>query len=157
MFHLDNGWDWSVQEWFYSTMLAEGPLSLDDFDMMGVSYYPFYGSDATLANLETTLNNMASTWGKQIVVAETDWPTSCSSPAYEFPSDLQDIPFSADGQVTFIQRVADVVSGVSNGLGLFYWEPAWVDNAGLGSSCESATMFSYPGKALSSLSVFSAI
>jgi arabinogalactan endo-1,4-beta-galactosidase len=100
---------------------------------------------------------MASTWGKQIIVAETDWPTSCPSPAYAFPSDLTSIPFSAAGQTTFVQKVAAVVAGVSNGVGLFYWEPAWVDNQALGSSCSSDTMFAYPGTALSSLSVFSTI
>lgn len=157
MLHLDNGWDWATQQWFYSSVLAQGPLLLSDFDIMGVSYYPFYGTGATLANLKTTLTNMASTWGKELIVAETNWPTSCKSPAYAFPSDLQSIPLSAAGQVTFIQRVAAVVSSVSKGVGLFYWEPAWVDNAGLGSSCESNTMFAWPGKALSSLSVFSTI
>lgn len=25
--------------------------------------------------------------------------------------------------------------GCSGGLGIYYWESAWVDNAGLGSSC----------------------
>lgn len=38
--HLDNGWDWSTQEWFYSSVLSQGPLSASDFDMMGVSFYP---------------------------------------------------------------------------------------------------------------------
>ncbi|KAI1498840.1 family 53 glycosyl hydrolase [Biscogniauxia marginata] len=157
MIHLDNGWDWGTQEWFYSSTLAEGPLVESDFDMMGVSYYPFYNSKATLASLKTSLTNMAGKWGKEIVVAETNWPTSCSSPAYEFPSDLTSIPFSAEGQTTFVQKVADVVAGVSNGVGLFYWEPAWINNQGLGSSCESNTMFEWPGKALSSLNVFSTI
>ncbi|KAJ2897865.1 hypothetical protein MKZ38_004324 [Zalerion maritima] len=159
MIHLDNGWNWDTQEWFYESVLAEGPLSTTDFDVMGVSYYPFYDSDATLSSLESSLNNMISTWGKEIIVAETDWPVSCPSPAYSFPSDLQDIPFSAGGQVTFVQRVADVVSSLPNslGTGLFYWEPAWVDNQALGSSCESNTMFKWPGQELSSLSVFSEI
>lgn len=157
MIHLDNGWDWDTQEWFYSTVLDQGPLVADDFDQMGVSFYPFYGEEATLANLQTTLTNMASTWGKELLVVETNWPTSCSNPSHAFPSDVADIPFSAEGQTTFVQKVAEVVSGVSGGVGLFYWEPAWVDNAGLGSSCESNTMFAYPGTALSSLSVFSSI
>lgn len=100
---------------------------------------------------------MAKTYGKEVIVAETNWPTECSSPAYEFPSDLKSIPFSADGQATFVQKVASTVASVSGGSGLFYWEPAWVDNAGLGSSCESNTMFAWPGKALSSLSVYSKI
>ncbi|KAI0910758.1 glycoside hydrolase family 53 protein [Ustulina deusta] len=141
MIHLDNGWDWSTQEWFYSSVLEQGPLSTSDFDMMGVSFYPFYGNSATLANLKTSLTNMANSWGKELVVAETNWPTSCPSPSYAFPSDLTSIPFSAAGQTTFMQKVAAVVAGVSNGNGIFYWEPAWVDNQALGSSCSSNTMF----------------
>ncbi|CAM1506698.1 Fc.00g063390.m01.CDS01 [Cosmosporella sp. VM-42] len=157
MLHLDNGWNWSTQEWFYTTVLGEGPLSTDDFDMMGVSYYPFYSEKATLASLKTSLTNMASKWKKEIVVAETNWPTSCSSPAYVFPSDLKSIQFSPAGQVEFVKKVAAVVKSVSNGVGLFYWEPAWVDNQALGSSCSSNTMFEWPGKALSSMSVFADI
>ncbi|KAH9908941.1 family 53 glycosyl hydrolase [Xylariomycetidae sp. FL2044] len=157
MIHLDNGWDWGTQEWFYESVLAEGPLTTSDFDIMGVSYYPFYGSDGTLANLKTSLTNMANTWGKETVIAETNWPTSCSSPAYRFPSDLASIPFSAEGQTTFMQRLASTVSGIVNFRGIFYWEPAWVDNQSLGSSCNSNTMFEWPGKELSSLDVFATL
>ncbi|KAI0137108.1 glycoside hydrolase family 53 protein [Xylariales sp. AK1849] len=157
MIHLDNGWNWDTQKWWYTSVLAEGPLLTTDFDMMGVSYYPFYNSAATLASLKTSLTNLASTWGKEIAVVETNWPTSCPSPAYSFPGDLSDIPFSAAGQTTFVQRVAAAVAAVSNGVGLFYWEPAWVDNSSLGSSCPYNTMFQYPGTALSSLAVFKTI
>ncbi|KAI0147881.1 glycoside hydrolase family 53 protein [Hypoxylon sp. NC0597] len=157
MIHLDNGWDWNTQKNWYQSALKAGPLATSDFDMMGVSYYPFYNSGATLSNLKTSLTNMANEWGKEIVVAEINWPTSCKSPAYSFPSDLNSIPFSADGQTTFVKKVADVLAGVKNGNGIFYWEPAWMDNQGLGSSCESNTMFSWPGTELSSLDVFKAI
>ncbi|KAG9257906.1 arabinogalactan endo-1,4-beta-galactosidase [Emericellopsis atlantica] len=157
MLHLDNGWDWGVQEWFYSTVLSQGPLLSSDFDQMGVSFYPFYGQDATLSNLASTLKNMASTFGKELLVVETNWPTSCPSPQYPFPSDVSSIPFTPEGQSEFVKKVADVVAGVNGGVGLFYWEPAWVDNQALGSSCNSNTMFAWPGKALSSLNVFSRI
>lgn len=129
MIHLDNGWSWSTQSYFYTTVLAEGPLLATDFDMMGVSYYPFYNSAATLASLKTSLTDMAATWGKEIVIAETDWPTSCPSPKYAFPSDTTSIPFSAAGQTTWVKDLAAIVSGVSDGVGLFYWEPAWLNNA----------------------------
>lgn len=125
--------------------------------MMGVSFYPFYSSSATLSSLRSSLNNMANKWGKEIAVVETNWPTSCPNPRYDFPPDVRDIPFSPDGQVTYVKRVADVVSSVSRGVGLFYWEPAWIHNAGLGSSCADNTMFSQSGQALSSLSVFKSI
>ncbi len=37
MIHLDNGWDWATQKWWYDLVLAQGTLTLDDFDVMGVS------------------------------------------------------------------------------------------------------------------------
>ncbi|KAB5530287.1 putative arabinogalactan endo-1, 4-beta-galactosidase [Coniochaeta sp. 2T2.1] len=154
MIHLDNGWNWSQQQYFYKTVLAQGTLVETDFDMMGVSYYPFYNSAATLSSLKSSLANMANTWGKEIVVAEVDWPISCPNPAYAFPSDVKSIPFSAAGQTTFLKNVADVVASVKGGNGVFYWEPAWVQNANLGSSCANNCMFDSGGKALGSLSVF---
>ena len=156
MIHLDNGWDWSAQEWWYDSVLAAG-LSLDAFDQMGVSYYPFYGADATLASLRSSLENMAAKWGKEIVVAETNWPRECGSPAYPFPEDLRGFALSWEGQVEFLKAVAAVVEGVPGGAGVFYWEPAWLDNAGLGSSCEANTMFEWPGLGLPSLEVFGEI
>ena len=36
MIHLDNGW-WDQQSYFYKTVLAQGPLSTSNFDMIGVS------------------------------------------------------------------------------------------------------------------------
>lgn len=157
MIHLPNGWDWSLQEWFYEGVLSAGDLVSTDFDVMGVSYYPFYSSSATLSALKTSLTNMYSTWGKEIIVAETDWPTSCPDPEYSFPSDTTSIPFSAAGQSTWLEDVAAVVEDVSGGVGLFYWEPAWINNAALGSSCASNTMFSSSGVALSSLATFASL
>jgi arabinogalactan endo-1,4-beta-galactosidase len=154
MIHLDNGWNWETQKWWYNSVLSQGPLTSSDYDMMGVSYYPFYNSQATLANLKYSLKNMASTWGKQLVVAETDWPVSCPSPLYQFPADSLSIPKSAAGQTTWMQNVASAVSGTSGGVGLFYWEPAWIRNANLGSSCADNLMVDQTGKARSSLSVF---
>jgi arabinogalactan endo-1,4-beta-galactosidase len=41
MIHLDDGWDWGKQQWWYDTVLGSGGgLSLSDFDIQGVSYYP---------------------------------------------------------------------------------------------------------------------
>jgi arabinogalactan endo-1,4-beta-galactosidase len=157
LIHLDNGWNWATQEYFYTTVLGEGTLTTSDFDIMGVSYYPFYNSQATLANLKTSLTNMASNWGKGLVVAETDWPVSCPDPAYAFPSDTTSIPKSIVGQETWVKDVASVLNGVSGGVGLFYWEPAWIQNAALGSSCPDNLMVEQSGAVRASLSVFGSI
>ncbi|KAK3330433.1 family 53 glycosyl hydrolase [Apodospora peruviana] len=157
MIHLDNGWNWGTQNNWYTNVLKQGTLVPSDFDQMGVSFYPFYSASATLSSLKTSLTNMANTWGKEVLVVETDWPTSCPSPSQSFPSDAKSIPFAAAGQTTWITKIAEVVASVKGGVGLFYWEPAWIHNANLGSSCANNCMFSNSGQALSSMAVFKSI
>ncbi|KAL4959325.1 family 53 glycosyl hydrolase [Aspergillus stella-maris] len=157
MIHLDNGWDWDAQKYFYDTVLAAGSLESSDFDMIGVSYYPFYNEEATLSSLSASLSNLKSNYGKDVLVVETNWPFSCPNPEYTFPSDISDIPFSADGQRTFITDVANTLSE-AGGVGLYYWEPAWVDNAGLGSSCDDNLMVDWSTQTFrESVTVFSEI
>ncbi|KAL4776278.1 Arabinogalactan endo-beta-1,4-galactanase A [Aspergillus nidulans var. acristatus] len=154
LIHLDNGWDLDAQKYFYDTVLATGTLVSTDFDLIGVSYYPFYNADATLSSLKTSLTNLKSNYGKDVLVVETDWPVQCSSPEYAFPSDLSSIPFSADGQETFLGRLAETLEDVG-GVGIYYWEPGWVDNAGLGSSCEDNLMVDWRDRTVrESISVF---
>lgn len=156
MIHLDNGWNWAKQQWWYDTVLAEGPLTSSDYDAQGVSYYPFYNSTATLASLETSLTNMRGKYGKEIMVVETNWPTWCPSPAFSFPADTTSIPFSVAGQTKWMKDVASRVT-IADGVGLFYWEPAWIDGPNLGSSCAYNLMVNGSGVAMASLAVFSSI
>ncbi|KXT12843.1 hypothetical protein AC579_7620 [Pseudocercospora musae] len=156
LIHLDNGWNYVTQESWYDKVLAEGPLLSTDYDVQAVSYYPFYNSAASLASLKSSLSSMAKKYGKEVMVVETDWPQSCPNPEYMFPSDTTSIPFSASGQTTWMKDVANAIGG-AGGNGIFYWEPAWLDNAGLGSSCDNNLMFDSNGKALSSLAVFGSL
>ncbi|KAF2171786.1 glycoside hydrolase family 53 protein [Zasmidium cellare ATCC 36951] len=154
LIHLDNGWNFDTQEWWYDTVLSQGPFTADDYDVQAVSYYPFYNSAATLASLSSSLTSLASKYSKDIMVVETNWPVECPNPSYAFPDNTTDIPFSAEGQATWLRDVAEVVEG-AGGTGVFYWEPAWLSNAGLGSSCEDNLLFSWEdGVARASLDVF---
>lgn len=142
MVHLDNGWDWEAIQGFFDNVLdnssaGDNTLASSDFDLIGLSYYPFYDSQATLSALQTSLANIQKTYSKDALVVETNWPVSCPNPEEQFPEDLKDIPFSEDGQTQFLKRLARAVSeGQGQGQsGVYYWEPGWVDNAGLGSSC----------------------
>lgn len=160
MIHLDNGWKWDTQKWWYDTVLAPNTgLVSSDYDIQGISYYPFYDAAASLSALSTSMNNMAQRYGKEIMVVETNWPSYCPNPKYQFPSDVKNIPISVDGQTQWMKEVAKRVAAVPNGkgTGLFYWEPAWIDNAGLGSSCGWNLMFGDDGKAMSSLAVFNSV
>jgi len=67
------------------------------------------------------------------MVVETNWPVVCPGVSLSETS----IPISAAGQLKWAAGIENVVGGLSggHGLGLLYWEPGWVSNAGLGSSC----------------------
>ncbi|KAE8350980.1 putative arabinogalactan endo-beta-1,4-galactanase A [Aspergillus coremiiformis] len=157
MIHLDNGWNWETQKYFYDTTLATGLLKSEDFDVIGLSYYPFYNDRASMGALRNSVTNIKAAYHKDVIVAETNWPVKCTNPQYPFPADLQDIPFSEEGQVTFLKRLADTLTA-TNALGFFYWEPAWTKNAGLGSSCEDNLMVDWSTKKVrSSVQVFSQI
>ncbi|KAK3064464.1 hypothetical protein LTS18_006993, partial [Coniosporium uncinatum] len=156
MIHLDNGWNYNTQQTWYDNILSQGPLLSTDYDAQGVSYYPFYNSAATLASIRSSLTSMKQKYGKTIMVVETNWPTYCPNPKYPFPADTTSIPFSPDGQTTWMKDVAAAVTA-AGGVGLFYWEPAWIDNAPLGSSCGYNLMVDDTGKAMSSLASFAAI
>ncbi|KAF8748997.1 arabinogalactan [Rhizoctonia solani] len=131
MIHLDNGWDSGTQLWWYKT--------------------------AYLGSLKYSLGQLASTYGKQLVVAETNWPVSCPNPQYKFPSDTSSIPISAAGQATWIKNVASIVAGTPGGVGLYYWEPGWVGNGGLGSSCADNLMVDSSGKIRSSFNAMTPV
>ena len=158
MIHIDNGWKWDTQQWWYDRVLGS-TFSANDYDIQGISYYPFYNAAATLSALSTSMTNMANRYKKPVMVVETNWPTYCSNPRYAFPSDVKGIPFSVEGQVQWLKEVARRVEGVPNGLGqgLWYWEPAWIDNAGLGSSCQWNLMVDDQGRDMGGLKVFGQI
>ncbi|USW53574.1 Putative glycosyl hydrolase family 53, glycoside hydrolase superfamily [Septoria linicola] len=142
MIHIDNGYNLTLQQRWFSALTATGKVKTSDWDLFGFSLYPFYGQGATLANLKTTVNWIAKKYGKPIHVVETDWPAICEGegvPTLSEPS----IPASVDGQLEWVGKVIDVVKQIPNGLGqgINYWEPTWLNNTGLGSACQDAILF----------------
>lgn len=68
MLHLDDGWDLAKQEWWYDLLLKQGPLTKADFDVQGVSYYPFYNPKATLGSLKSSPAGLKKKYGKEVMV-----------------------------------------------------------------------------------------
>ncbi|PLB49337.1 glycosyl hydrolase 53 [Aspergillus steynii IBT 23096] len=155
--HLAHGYDVELQHWFYDLVLDTGLLSVDDWDVIAVSFYPFWGEGATMAALNTSLTSLSTKYNKEVQVVETNWPTECSNPDYPFPEDQLDIPLSPAGQTQYLQLLASTLKAIPAATGLNYWEAAWVNNAVLGSSCERNIMFDANGQAYDSLSVFGSL
>ena len=83
------------------------------------------------------------------MIAETDWPEACTGVSLSEPRSvfllirmdsfftrISSIPVSASGQQEWVRDIESVLNGLNGkGLGVIYWEPGWIGNAGLGSSC----------------------
>lgn len=71
------------------------------------------------------------------MVVETDWPAVCSGVTMSETS----VAISAAGQSAWVAGIRTALQGLSGGrgVGIVYWEPGWIGNAGLGSSCSVRT------------------
>lgn len=90
-----------------------------DYDIFASSYYPAW--HGTLENLAAQLKAVADGYGKQVMVAETAWDHTT------YDANAQgDYPYSVQGQADAIRSVVQTVHDVG-GIGVFYWEPAWIE------------------------------
>jgi len=103
-----------------------------DYDVFASSYYPYW--HGTLDNLAALLGDIAGTYNKKVMVAEVAYAytfadgdgfgniVSEGNTALDFP-----YPVSVHGQARAVRDVIAMVAGLGEaGLGVFYWEPAWL-------------------------------
>lgn len=102
-----------------------------DYDVFATSYYPFW--HGSLENLTSKLDAVATTYGKEVMVAETSYAVTWDDfDGHEntAPKDDQTLsyPVSVQGQADSLVGVMEAVNNVSGGkgIGMFYWEPAWI-------------------------------
>lgn len=102
-----------------------------DYDVFASSYYPYW--HGTLDNLKAQLSNVYNTYGKRVMVAETSWAYTLedgdghSNTVREGNNDSgQSYDFNINGQALELRSVIDTVANTDGGLGVFYWEAAWL-------------------------------
>lgn len=102
-----------------------------DYDVFASSYYPFW--HGTLSNLTSVLKQVADTTGKKVMVAETSYTYTAEdgdghgNSAPQASGQELDYPISVQGQAASVRNVIDAVAKVGDaGIGVFYWEPAWL-------------------------------
>ncbi|SDC35655.1 arabinogalactan endo-1,4-beta-galactosidase [Pelagirhabdus alkalitolerans] len=101
-----------------------------DYDVFASSYYSFW--HGSLENLTNELSHIADTYNKKVMVAETSYAYTPeegdghentitgneSNPPY---------PYTVQGQADAFRDVFEAVTNVGEaGIGVFYWEPAWL-------------------------------
>ncbi|WHZ02597.1 glycosyl hydrolase 53 family protein [Neobacillus sp. YX16] len=102
-----------------------------DYDVFASSYYPFW--HGTLSNLTNVLKNVADTYGKKVMVAETSYAYTAEdgdghgNTAPKDSGQTLNYPITVQGQANSVRDVIQAVANVGEaGIGLFYWEPAWL-------------------------------
>lgn len=101
-----------------------------DYDVFASSYYPFW--HGSLGNLTSVLSQVATTYGKKVMVAETSWARTLEDAdghgnVIDLASEATQYPVSVQGQATAVRDVMQAVVDVGDaGIGVFYWEPAWL-------------------------------
>lgn len=103
-----------------------------DYDVFASSYYPYW--HGTISNLTSVLKNVADTYGKKVMVAETSWAfTLADGDGHDNTVRVnnndsnQPYDFTVQGQVSEISAVTKAVTDIGEaGIGVFYWEAAWI-------------------------------
>jgi arabinogalactan endo-1,4-beta-galactosidase len=124
----------------YATYARQLDSHKVDYDVFASSYYPFW--HGSTQNLTNVLKSVAATYKKDVMVAETSWAytledgddDSNTVPSKVAAADLKKYDISPQGQADEIRAVAEAVNnvgdndgdGMNDGIGVFYWEPAWI-------------------------------
>lgn len=166
MIHLDKGGDHDAYTYFFDNLLADGV----EFDIIGLSYYIVWHGNP--GSLYRNMRKLAEKYHKDLIVVETAFPF-CLNDADE----LENIIAKDDqirnsgytptiaGQKQYLEDLIMLIKHIPNGrgLGLFYWEGAWLPVKGAGwdpenpeskNAWENQCLFNFDGYALDSLKAF---
>lgn len=115
----------------YSTYAAKLADKNIDYDVFASSYYPYW--HGTLDNLKNQLGNITKTYGKKVMVAETSWAYTLEDGdghdntvrTGNNDSDMA-YDFNINGQALELRSVINTIANTEGGIGVFYWEAAWL-------------------------------
>ena len=100
-----------------------------DYDIIGISYYPFWTQTMTCAQFCSLADNVASTYHKDVMIMETavNWNTVTY---YNDAGQLTDqgayesiYPAAKENQRNYLQELCNEIKKSSSVLGLLYWDP----------------------------------
>lgn len=146
-------------EWFYSILKTNAV----DYDIIGLSYYPFWTKIAPSA-AASQLDNLSKAFGKQVMIAETAYPFSLQWNDYTnniigMESQLLNgYPATPEGQKLILTEIRQGIEKLDAGIGFCYWAPEWVafngQQSATGSSWENMALFDFNNKALPAWDAF---
>lgn len=145
-------------DWWFGKITTSG--AVNDFDILGMSYYPLWHTTVSFDNLPALIIQLKSKYKKQVMILETAYPwttdyTDSYSNLFGSQAPLAAYPFTKEGQYKFMVDLCQRTLK-AGGSGVMYWEPAYISSQaktqwGTGSPWENCTLFDFSGNALSSI------
>lgn len=142
-------------EWWFKDLIAIG--GLNDFDIIGVSYYPLWHTDMRFDNLQETIASLIDQFNKEVMILETAYPWTLEGNDHyhnlfggEEP--VPGYPYTQEGQLNLLTTMTQSLMD-AGASGIVYWEPAWITSAmkdqwGTGSSWENNAFFDFDGNTI---------
>ncbi|WP_432452062.1 MULTISPECIES: glycoside hydrolase family 53 protein [unclassified Agarivorans] len=172
MLHLAKAGDNGLFRWWFDEITKRDV----DFDIIGMSYYPFW--HGPVAAVKANIADVVKRYHKPVIIAETSYAYTAKNGdqlanAYTGETPAEGYPVSVLGQAKFLKDMMELLNNVPDqqGLGLFYWEPAWLpvanatwateegmtytdDHWQAGNSWDNQALFDFEGNVLPSMQVF---
>ena len=89
-----------------------------DYDIIGLSYYPYWHGKSLVA-LDNTLKTLSINFDKEIIIAETAYPFSSLTGTADYLVD--NYSASKEGQFNFINKIDSIIRNNSKGKGVCLW------------------------------------
>lgn len=172
MLHLAEAGNNGLFRWWFDEISKRNV----DFDIIGMSYYPWW--HGSIDKVKENINDIIQRYNKPIIIVETAFPYSNKNGdslenSFTGEGPIEGYPVSIKGQTNYLKDLMQLMNDLPNqqGLGIFYWEPAWIpvsnstwatpagmsysgDEWDTGNSWENQALFDFNGNALPSLQVF---
>lgn len=135
-------------DWFIENFMANG---VTDFDIIGISYYEQWHGKNSIAEVGTIIVELKAKYNKELMVVETGypWTTAGNDAANNVlnQSHPDYAPLNPSHQKKWLVDLSKSIYD-NGGIGLIYWEPAWVSSAcstqwGKGAHYENASFFDF--------------
>ena len=101
-----------------------------DYDIFASSYYPYW--HGTLVNLQSQLDNISKTYDKDVMIVETSYAYTDKDSDF-FANTIskesnvtKNYPYTIQGQTNSLIDTISTINDLDRGIGVFYWEPAWI-------------------------------
>lgn len=125
--HFTNPEKTDSYDWFAQTLKSNNV----DYDIFASSYYPYW--HGSLDNLTSVLSKISDKYNKKVMVAEFSYAyTFSNGDTYNntinsYSDCAKPYSYSVQGQANCIRDIAKAVSDIGDsGIGICYWEPAWI-------------------------------